>query len=126
MILYRFNKTGGDAMSYTSENIGTRIRKCRKELGLTQEALAEKIDIAPNYLGQIENGKRGVNLTNLIKIANALDVTFDYLMSDVNSAAIEEADNTKKQWLALLNNRTPHQQRLLIKIVTDLSRNLFE
>ena len=102
------------------------ISKLRTQSGLSQEALAEKIDIAPNYLGQIENGKRGVNLTNLIKIANALDVTFDYLMSDVNSAAIEEADNTKKQWLALLNNRTPHQQRLLIKIVTDLSRNLFE
>lgn len=113
-------------MSYTSENIGKRIRRCRRECGLTQEELAEKIDIAPNYLGQIENGRRGVNITNLIKIANTLDITFDYLMSDVNSAAIEEADNTKKQWLALLNNRSPHEQQLLIKIVTDLSRNLFE
>lgn len=113
-------------MSYTSKNIGERIRRCRRERGLTQEELAEKIDIAPNYLGQIENGRRGVNITNLIKIANALDITFDYLMSDVNSAAIEEADSTKKQWLALLNSRSPHEQQLLIKIVTDLSRNLFE
>ncbi|MGN1116452.1 MAG: helix-turn-helix domain-containing protein, partial [Candidatus Ornithomonoglobus sp.] len=74
----------------------------------------------------IENGHRGVNLTNLIKIANALDVTFDYLMSDVNSAAIEGADSLKKQWLELISNRSPKEQRLLINIVTDLSRNLFE
>ncbi|MCD8180952.1 MAG: helix-turn-helix domain-containing protein [Firmicutes bacterium] len=113
-------------MSYTTENIGERIRKCRREHGLTQERLSEMIDIAPNYLGQIENGRRGVNLTNLVKIANALGVTFDYLMSDVNSAAIEESDDIKKQWLALIENRSPNEQRRLIKIVTDLSDNLFE
>ena len=113
-------------MPYTSEYIGARIRQCRREKGLTQEQLAERIDIAPNYLGQIENGRRGVNLTNLVKIANELNVTFDYLMSDVNTAAIEGAEDLKKQWLALLDNRSPDEQRLLIKIAADLSRSLFE
>lgn len=113
-------------MTYTSKNIGNRIRQCRKEHNLTQEQLSEKINIAPNYLGQIENGKRGVNLTNLINIANTLNITFDYLMSDVNSAAIGESDDLKKQWLALIHNRSPKEQQLLIKIVADLSRNLFE
>ena len=113
-------------MPYTSEYIGARIRRCRLEQGLTQEQLAERIDIAPNYLGQIENGKRGVNIANLIKIANELDITFDYIMSDVNQAAITEAEDNKKQWLALLSNRTPKEQRLLIKIAADLSRDLFE
>lgn len=113
-------------MSYTLKNIGEKIRQCRKEHNLTQEQLAEKIDIAPNYLGQIENGRRGVNLTNLVKIANELDITFDFLMSDVNSTAIKEADDINKQWLDLLNHRSPKEQQLLIKIVTDLSRNLFE
>lgn len=113
-------------MSYTTENVGKRIRQCRKQLGLTQEQLSEKINIAPNYLGQIENGIRGVNLTNLVKIANALGITFDYLMSDVNSTAIEESDSIKKQWLALLEDRSPTEQQRLIKIVTDLSHNIFE
>ncbi len=113
-------------LPYTSEYIGARIRRRRKELNLTQEQLAERIDIASNYLGQIENGRRGVNITNLIKLANALNVTFDYLMSDVNQAAIEEAEDNKKQWLALLSRRTPKEQRLLIKIASDLSRDLFE
>lgn len=113
-------------MSYTPKYIGERIRQQRKQLNLTQEQLAEIIDIAPNYLGQIENGKRGVNITNLVKIANALNITFDYLMSDVNGAAIEKADNLEKQWLSLILNRSPKEQRLLIKIVSDLSRNLFE
>ena len=113
-------------MSYTAENIGARIRKCRKERRLTQEQLAEKIDIAPNYLGQIENGKRGVNLTNLVKIANELNITFDYLMSGVNSSAIENSDDLTEQWLALFSARTPGEKQLLIKLVTDLSHNLFD
>lgn len=113
-------------MSYTTKNIGMRIRQCRIERSLTQEQLAEKINIAPNYLSQIENGKRGVNLDNIVNIANELGVTFDYLMSDLNSDAIDEYDNEKKQWLALLDGRSPRERRLLLNIVTDLSRNLFD
>ncbi len=113
-------------MSYTAQNIGERIRQCRREHSLTQEQLAEKVNIAPNYLGQIENGRRGVNLTNLVKIANALDVTFDYLMSEVSSDAIEKSDSVKKRWLALINGRSPKEQELLIKIVSDLSYTLFD
>lgn len=113
-------------MSYTTKNIGKRIKQCRTEHGFTQEQFAEKINIAPNYLSQIENGKRGVNLDNIVNIANELGVTFDYLMSSVNSDAINEFENEKKQWLALLEGRSPKERRLLINIVTDLSRNLFD
>lgn len=112
-------------MAYITDNIGAKIRLCRKERGLTQEQLAERINIAPNYLGQIENGHRGVNLTNLVKIANELEITFDYLLSDFNAGAIESNESLKSQWLELFNNRTPNEQQLLINIVKDLSRNLF-
>lgn len=112
-------------MSYTTEYIGKRIKQRRRELHLTQEQLAEKIDIAANYLGQIENGKRGVNLTNIVKIANELGVTVDYLMSDINSAAIEENNDLEKRWLELFDNRSPNEKEMLINIVTDLSARLF-
>lgn len=112
-------------MSYTAKHIGKRIRKCRKEYNLTQEQLAEKINIAPNYLGQIENGIRGVNLTNLIKIVNTLGITFDYLMADINSEA-ENSDDIEAEWLALFNIRSPKERQLLVKIVSDLSNTLFD
>ena len=112
-------------MAYFTDAIGERIRLCRKERGMTQEQLAEKINIAPNYLGQIENGHRGVNLTNLIKIANELEITFDYLLSDLNTGAIKNSMELKKQWEDLFLCRTPSEQRMLINIVRDLSKNIF-
>lgn len=114
-----------DIMSYTTEYIGKRIKQRRHELHLTQEQLSERVDIAANYLGQIENGKRGVNLTNIVKIANELGVTIDYLMSDINSAAIEKSNDLEERWLELFNNRSPHEKELLINIVKDLSLHLF-
>ena len=113
-------------MAYITDNIGSRILLCRKERGLTQEQLAERINIAPNYLGQIENGHRGVNITNLVKIANELEITFDYLLSDVNTSSIRKTELLKEQWCELFNNRTPKERQLLINIVRDLSRHLFE
>lgn len=113
-------------MSYTSEYIGARIRESRKARGLTQEKLAERIDIAANYLGQIENGHRGVNLTNLIKIANELNITFDYLMSDLNAEAIADAEDLKRRWSDLFERRSPKERELLLKIAEDLSRDLFD
>lgn len=112
-------------MAYTMKHIGDKIKKCRKEYGLTQEQLAEIIDIAPNYLSQIENGKRGINITNLIKIANSLNITFDYLLSDENAPAIETENDYHSVWMALLDNRSPHECELLIQIVRSLLENLF-
>jgi len=113
-------------MRYTTKNIGTRIKKCRKERNMTQEQLAEKLDISQNYLGQIENGKRGVNISNLTKIANELDITFDYLMSENNSEAIKSDTNDKKVWLSLIDKRSPKERKMLIRIVSDLIYNIFD
>jgi XRE family transcriptional regulator, regulator of sulfur utilization len=54
--------------------IGQAILKYRKNAGLSQETLAEKADIHPNYVGRIERGECSATLTILIKIAKALNV----------------------------------------------------
>ena len=48
--------------------------KCRKKAGFSQETLAEKADIHPNYVGRIERGECSATLTILLRIAKALDV----------------------------------------------------
>jgi transcriptional regulator with XRE-family HTH domain len=54
--------------------IGEGIRKHRKLAGLTQEKLAERIDINPVYMGQIERGYRVPTVDVLLRIARALKV----------------------------------------------------
>lgn len=54
--------------------LGRKIQTLRKERGLTQERLAEKIGISTTWLGYLETGYRRPNLKMLYKIARALDV----------------------------------------------------
>ena len=53
---------------------GEAIRKRRGELGLSQEALAEACDLDRTYISGIERGARNPSLTNILKIAGALQL----------------------------------------------------
>lgn len=61
--------------------LGNRIRKTRMSCGITQEKLAEMVDISTNFMSLIENG-RNMSVETLVKIADALGVTVDYLLCD--------------------------------------------
>ena len=62
-------------------DVSNRITECRKKLGLTQEALAEKADVTTQFLSYAESGKRAMRPENLLKIANALGGSSDYLLT---------------------------------------------
>lgn len=70
--------------------IGKRIRIYRRSAGVTQELLAEKINVSPPYISRIETGSASPSLQTLVDICNALDVTIDDLMHDSLSAAREQ------------------------------------
>lgn len=61
--------------------LGSRIRKLRQDRNITQEQLAEMVDISVNFMSLIENG-RNMSVETLVKIANSLGVTVDCLLSD--------------------------------------------
>lgn len=64
---------GGKKMTY-KELFGARIKSIREAKGWTQEKLAEKMDISPNYLSSIERGKENPTFDMLAKFADALKV----------------------------------------------------
>ena len=61
--------------------IGKRITERRKKLGMTQEMLAEKGDLTPQFVSYAESGKRAMRPENVIKLAKALVVSADYLLT---------------------------------------------
>jgi transcriptional regulator with XRE-family HTH domain len=61
-------------------NTGDRIRAIREKRGLTQDQLADKAKISTGFLSDVENAKRNVSSENLLKIANALGASADYLL----------------------------------------------
>ena len=94
--------------------LGKRIREERLRLGMTQEKLAEEVNISTAYLGQIERGERSVTLDKLIPLANRLGVTVDFLLADYiapnNDIAIDRV-------YQLLMGKTAAEKEMAINVL---------
>ena len=93
--------------------IGKRIIERRKKLGLTQETLAEKGDMTPQFISYAESGKRAMRPENLLKISTALEVSADYLLT---------GDVVDKDLLILsdkLRKLSPSQVRIIENIIDE-------
>lgn len=53
---------------------GDKVREIRKRNGLSQEELSYNADLHRTYIGMIERAEKNITLTNIEKIAKALDV----------------------------------------------------
>ena len=73
--------------------IGSKIQDARKEKGYTQEYVAEKIDKSVDILRSIENGRSVGSVETLINICNILEITLDYIFSDLLDKKNEILDN---------------------------------
>lgn len=60
---------------------GVRIKEIREKRGLTQEQLAKKAEISKGFLSDVENGKRNIGSQGLLRIANELGASLDYLLA---------------------------------------------
>ena len=60
--------------------VGARIKAMRKEIGLTQAEVAQKLGIASQSVTNYERGKTDPSIRNLISLAAVLGVSTDYLL----------------------------------------------
>lgn len=67
--------------SPTHAAFGEAIRSMRKQRGVSQEGLALECRLDRTYISGIERGTRNPSLTNILKIAAALQVTPDALFA---------------------------------------------
>ena len=101
------------------QEIGLRIMQRRKKLGLTQEALAERCDVTTQFVSYAEAGKRAMRPENLLKIAAALGVSADYLLTG------EVIDKDLRFISDKLRRLTPDQLRLVENLI-DACTEYFE
>ena len=103
------------------EFLGKRIREVRKRLKLTQEKLAEKVNISNVYLGEIERGNKMPSIPVFIAIAEALDVSCDYLLRDSTDTGAVFVNNeiTEK-----LNSLSAKQRKAVLEIINAYIKSL--
>lgn len=76
------------------EDVGNKIRERRNFLKVTQENLANDINISASFISDIENGRRKMSLETMIKISIALKTSLDYFVLD-NVKDIKTKNNIK-------------------------------
>lgn len=79
----RIDNNSEGMISMNQKAIGRRIKTARENKRLTQEQLAELVDLSPMHVSVIERGVKLPKLETLINIANVLDVSADVLLQDV-------------------------------------------
>lgn len=73
------NNKGSDRLDYPE--IGRQVRRLRRQRGWSQARLAERADLSDTYISHIERATKQVSLNALLRLAAALEVTLDQLLS---------------------------------------------
>src|SRR6056297_3138447 len=72
--------------SRTDPTLGTGIRRRRRQLEMTLQALCDKAGLSPGYLSQVERGLATPSLGTLAQIASALDMSLDQFVGGTRPA----------------------------------------
>ena len=67
-------------MTNTAKKLGENIRRIRKEKGMTQIELCQKLEVDRAYMSNVENGNKNPTLATIEKIAKALSVSLNELI----------------------------------------------
>ena len=111
LLAYKIRKVIKMALDY--KVIGQRLKNARIAKNLTQEDLAEKIDISVAFLSRVERGNSHINLKRLNQVCNLLDVSEGYIL---NGAFSNSTNYLDKEFSELLKSCSPEKQRLIYNI----------
>lgn len=99
------------ALDYTI--IGERLKKARLEKNLTQEQLAEQIDVSIAFLSRVERGSSHINLKRLTQICSILGISEGLIL---NGASEDSSDYLNADFKEILEKASPDKQKLIYKI----------
>lgn len=101
-------------MKATKVLLGERIRELRKARGLTQEQLAELVEVEQKHVSRLELGKSYPTIERLEKIAGALNVP---LMDFFDFMHLDSPDTRAVKIEELVKGMNEDYQRIIYKIV---------
>ena len=90
--------------------VGKRVRRQRESMSLTRDQFAEQISISPQFLAEIENGKKGMSAETLYKICERSGASADYILmgrqsfADIKTPAAELLDQIPPQYTEILED----------------------
>ena len=103
--------------------IGSRIKQARLAKNMTQEDLADKIDISVAFLSRVERGNSHINLKRLNQLCGLLDVSEGYLLNGASSSSENYLD---KEFTDLIKSVSPEKQKLIYNVAKAIAETDME
>ena len=97
-------------------DMGMRVSSRRKELHLTQEQVAERMDVSLQMISNLELGKKAIRPENLLRLSQVLDVSADFILSGCYSE--QDALGISDGFLKL----SPEHQRIIRQLIESLAK----
>lgn len=104
-------------MSINYEKLGETIRFFRTEKALSQDELAEYIDITRVHLSDIERGQTHLSVDILVLLSNALNVSTEVLLSPF---IVKSENRLTSEQLIVLNDCSPEETDIIINCIKTL------
>lgn len=97
-----------------ARKIGENLRAARRRAGLTQEKLAEQVQVSTVFISQLETGARAPSLDTLLALSARLHVTLDALVRGGEEA---QPGAAAREVASLLKNCGPDRLALVLRVV---------
>ena len=97
--------------------IGEKIRERRNILKIKQDYLAEKLNVNPSHISNIECGRARPSLTILIKIANLLHCSVDYFIFNEYTFPREKPSSLDSEIISRLQYKDEAVKEKILKIM---------
>ncbi len=101
--------------------IGRRVRESRMLQKISQDELAERIDMSVSYISLIENSKKKASLNALFLISNALGITINDLLSGIQAY---EPDQYRTDMHMLMADCSSYEKRIIFESAQALKLSL--
>ena len=113
-------RLGDIVMGVDYKLIGSRIKLKRREMGMTQDALAERLSVTVGYVSQLERGVTKISLDMLGRIAAELECDLSYFVS---GAAEDQAAYLSDEMFLAFSSLNQKQRRFIIEFIELLKKN---
>ncbi len=104
-------------METFAELFGRRIRAQRKRLGFSQEQLAEKCDLHPTYIGQLERGEKNASLETIMSVSKGLCIAPSVLFENMSALNVK---TTAEEIYDLVLEMSAREQKAVLDIIKSI------
>lgn len=104
-----------------AKQIGEHLARTRKDLGVTQVELADRVNLSQQLIAEYEAGRKNIPLWRLVNLAEALGIEIEALLSEQDAKPLKRGPTPKLQKQLEKISALPKEQQKSIMQVLDMA-----